>query len=207
MIYVCPDRDIECGQRPANWCEKCPQRRASSSAAVPVGELPPLPAPWRERLYEAQPEARGYLAHVQHEIGAAYKDAEIAEWRARAAVESNRAQQGEPVAWMCPAAVEPEFTADALLAGYWARKGRTVTPLYPPAEDAREQQPSVGAQAGEARASALEEAAHLAECIGADWLDADDAHKNYAADYIAKAIRGLVGAAPAHPGELGEGNG
>lgn len=36
----------------------------------------------------------------------------------------------EPLAWMCHSAVEPEFTADALIAGYWMRKGRTVMPLY-----------------------------------------------------------------------------
>ena len=36
----------------------------------------------------------------------------------------------EPSAWMCPNSFDPEFTVDALLAGYWMRKGRTVTPLY-----------------------------------------------------------------------------
>ena len=46
--------------------------------------------------------------------------------------DSNRATAAmpEPTAWMCVGSVEPEFTADALLAGYWMRKGRTVTPLF-----------------------------------------------------------------------------
>lgn len=27
-VYVCFDRDIECGDRPANWCATCPKRPA-----------------------------------------------------------------------------------------------------------------------------------------------------------------------------------
>ena len=39
------------------------------------------------------------------------------------------AASGEVVAWMRPAGMGPEFTDDAALAGYWMRKGSTVTPL------------------------------------------------------------------------------
>ncbi len=49
------------------------------------------------------------------------------------------AERRDPVAWMCVGSVEPEFTADALLAGYWMRKGRTVTPLYEAAPVSTEQ--------------------------------------------------------------------
>jgi hypothetical protein len=45
-------------------------------------------------------------------------------------VASKREASTEPSAWMCPNSFDPEFTVDALLAGYWMRKGRTVTPLY-----------------------------------------------------------------------------
>jgi len=26
-VYVCPDRDIECGRNPASWCAACPQKK------------------------------------------------------------------------------------------------------------------------------------------------------------------------------------
>jgi hypothetical protein len=41
-VYVCRDRDIECGDRPANWCAECPkkntpeQRIAALEARVAV---------------------------------------------------------------------------------------------------------------------------------------------------------------------------
>lgn len=28
-VYVCPERDIECGSRTANWCQSCPKRAAA----------------------------------------------------------------------------------------------------------------------------------------------------------------------------------
>jgi hypothetical protein len=55
------------------------------------------------------------------------------------------------------------------------------------------------------RAAALKEAAHLCECIGTDWLDANDAHKNFAADYLAKEIRALINTPAADGGNGGEG--
>jgi hypothetical protein len=63
---------------------------------------------------------------------------------------------------------------------------------------ARELESSLAAPAlnpSEVRDEALEEAALTCEQIGTDWLDADDAHKNFAADYLAKAIRALKSAA------------
>ena len=32
-VYVCPERDIECGSRAANWCATCPKRIVPSRAA------------------------------------------------------------------------------------------------------------------------------------------------------------------------------
>jgi hypothetical protein len=32
VVFVCPIKDIECGSRPANWCNECPLRK--SEAAV-----------------------------------------------------------------------------------------------------------------------------------------------------------------------------
>lgn len=29
VVYVCPERDIECGAFERNWCEQCPKRRAT----------------------------------------------------------------------------------------------------------------------------------------------------------------------------------
>lgn len=26
VVYVCPEKDIECGDRPKNWCVGCPKR-------------------------------------------------------------------------------------------------------------------------------------------------------------------------------------
>lgn len=40
------------------------------------------------------------------------------------------APEVDAIAWMCPTGMDPEFTSDSLLAGYWRRKGRKVTPLY-----------------------------------------------------------------------------
>lgn len=40
------------------------------------------------------------------------------------------AEPTDAVAWMRPTGMGPEFTDDAALAGYWMRKGSTVTPLY-----------------------------------------------------------------------------
>ena len=28
QVHVCPDRDVECGSNPSNWCWSCPQRLA-----------------------------------------------------------------------------------------------------------------------------------------------------------------------------------
>ena len=52
-VYVCPERDIECGRRAANWCATCPQRAVfpdmgipasgRSSSSVSEGEMPELP--------------------------------------------------------------------------------------------------------------------------------------------------------------------
>lgn len=38
VVYVCPERDIECGDWPANWCATCPKKPAAS-AAVAQGPL------------------------------------------------------------------------------------------------------------------------------------------------------------------------
>lgn len=32
-VYVCPDRDIECGSRPASWCSACPLRAKNAGQA------------------------------------------------------------------------------------------------------------------------------------------------------------------------------
>lgn len=39
MIYVCPERDIECGSRQDKWCEACPRRAANTAHK----DLPALP--------------------------------------------------------------------------------------------------------------------------------------------------------------------
>ena len=31
-VYVCFDKDIECGDIPANWCVTCPKRKAAAPA-------------------------------------------------------------------------------------------------------------------------------------------------------------------------------
>ena len=54
----------------------------------------------------------------------------LAAWASWCAAMQQREASTEPSAWMCTSAVDPEFTDDALVAGYWMRKGRTVTPLY-----------------------------------------------------------------------------
>jgi hypothetical protein len=53
-VYVCPDRDIECGSYPLNWCAKCPKRggtvltrlspeqRSELTAALANKEVPSL---------------------------------------------------------------------------------------------------------------------------------------------------------------------
>ena len=29
-VHVCPDRDIECGNNPKSWCDKCPKREPTT---------------------------------------------------------------------------------------------------------------------------------------------------------------------------------
>jgi len=72
-------------------------RRASPAAAVPEGAMPPLPDPWEDR-FNKHP-------HDSYQAQIACLKAEITEWRARAAVEADRAQQqqamsnAEAAAW------------------------------------------------------------------------------------------------------------
>jgi len=40
MIYVCPEKDIECGIRPENWCTACTLRGADTKTATAADGLP-----------------------------------------------------------------------------------------------------------------------------------------------------------------------
>lgn len=39
VVYVCPDRDIECGGREDRWCATCPQRRVTQPSLSTAPEL------------------------------------------------------------------------------------------------------------------------------------------------------------------------
>lgn len=49
-VYVCPERDIECGRYPASWCATCPQRPPTGCStcdivgihACPGGPIVPM---------------------------------------------------------------------------------------------------------------------------------------------------------------------
>jgi len=97
--------------------------------------------------FEAWARKETYSLHLDNEGYYLFSDT-LAAWNAWCAAMQQREASTEPSAWMCPGAVEPEFTADALLAGYWMRKGRTVVPLYAGA----------GALPDEAKAAALRDA-------------------------------------------------
>jgi hypothetical protein len=46
-VYVCPERDIECGRNPATWCASCPQRATTQpreQADDPLRDLPDFDA-------------------------------------------------------------------------------------------------------------------------------------------------------------------
>jgi hypothetical protein len=70
-------------------------------AALANQPAPTVPAgdaikSWKDRLFEHQPDARKYPTGVVHDLGAAYKDAEIADLRAALAHQPAQ-EQAEPV--------------------------------------------------------------------------------------------------------------
>lgn len=64
-VYVCAQKDIVCGDRPDRWCDSCPRRSASMSAAridavidQKFGSIPgALKAAYREFAYAVLKEA------------------------------------------------------------------------------------------------------------------------------------------------------
>lgn len=38
-VYVCPERDIECGRNPASWCATCPQRKKEGTPGLSKPEI------------------------------------------------------------------------------------------------------------------------------------------------------------------------
>lgn len=82
-------------------------RHSRASAAVPEGALPPLPMPWYERTTARR---GGYDENCK---AMAAMQAEIAEWRARAAVEADRAQRPENASQpLCDSAMRAEPAAN-----------------------------------------------------------------------------------------------
>lgn len=47
MVYVCAEKDIECGDYAANWCSVCPKRGLLQVAVAPNAAAGPYPTPMR----------------------------------------------------------------------------------------------------------------------------------------------------------------
>ena len=53
MVYVCPTRDIECGDRAGNWCATCPKRVDQPQPAEPVAGWRMVPADPTDAMVDA----------------------------------------------------------------------------------------------------------------------------------------------------------
>ena len=92
-----PDLDLIAACGPVAVLSLIALARRAALANQPAPTVPAGDAikSWKERLFEHQPDARKYPTGVVHELGAAYKDAEIADLRAALAHQPAQ-EQAEP---------------------------------------------------------------------------------------------------------------
>jgi hypothetical protein len=90
-VFVCPIRDIDCGDRPANWCDTCPKRATHASAAPVV--------PWVSVENRMPPPETDVLVRCIRGISESFDVAGVfhGEWMSCA---TERETKGDVTHWM-----------------------------------------------------------------------------------------------------------